>query len=90
MVKSTVVVLENDGKPVGMAGRSIDFADGELKIVAMKDGPMTDGQRTWRWHSTSTSRREPMIEWLRRSYAAVATSRGAQSSAGCRRPKTCT
>jgi hypothetical protein len=22
----------------------------ELKIRAVKDGPMKDGQRTWRWH----------------------------------------
>jgi hypothetical protein len=31
---------------VGKAPR----AKAELKIVAIKDGPMKEGQRTWRWH----------------------------------------
>jgi DNA polymerase len=34
----------------GIAERTLYRAKADLKIRAVKDGPMKDGQRTWRWH----------------------------------------
>ena len=42
--------VEEAAKANGIPRRTLFRAKAELKIVAMKDGPMKEGQRTWRWH----------------------------------------
>jgi hypothetical protein len=43
--------VEEAAKANGIAERTLYRAKADLKIRAMKDGPMKDGQRTWRWHA---------------------------------------
>jgi hypothetical protein len=42
--------IEEAADANGIAERTLYRAKAELKIRAVKDGPMKDGQRTWRWH----------------------------------------
>jgi len=42
--------IEEAAEADGIATRTLYRAKAELKIRAVKDGPMKDGQRTWRWH----------------------------------------
>jgi hypothetical protein len=42
----------------GIAKRTLYRAKAELGIKAVKDGPMKDGQRTWRWHLPATEKAE--------------------------------
>jgi DNA polymerase len=42
--------IEEAATANGIAKRTLYRAKAELKIRAVKDGPMKDGQRTWRWH----------------------------------------
>jgi DNA polymerase len=42
--------IEESAEANGIAERTLYRAKAELKIRAMKDGPMKGGQRTWRWH----------------------------------------
>jgi hypothetical protein len=42
------------GRFAGMAVlRTLYRAKAELKIRAVKDGPMKDGQRAWRWYPSA-------------------------------------
>jgi putative DNA primase/helicase len=43
--------IEDAAEANGIAKRTLYRAKAELKIRAVKDGPVKDGQRTWRWHS---------------------------------------
>jgi DNA polymerase len=42
--------VEEAGEANGISRRTLFRAKAELKIRAIKDGPVKDGQRTWRWH----------------------------------------
>jgi hypothetical protein len=42
--------IEEAAEANGIAERTLHRAKGELGIQAVKDGPVKDGQRTWRWH----------------------------------------
>jgi DNA polymerase len=42
--------IEEAAEANGIAKRTLYRAKAELKIRAVKDGPVKDGQRTWRWH----------------------------------------
>jgi DNA polymerase len=42
--------VEEAARANGIAERTLHRAKADLKIRAVKDGPMKDGQRTWRWH----------------------------------------
>jgi DNA polymerase len=42
--------IEEAAAANGIAERTLYRAKAELRIRAVKDGPMKDGQRTWRWH----------------------------------------
>ena len=42
--------VEEAAEANGVPRRTLFRAKAELRIVAMKDGPMKEGQRTWRWH----------------------------------------
>jgi DNA polymerase I-like protein with 3'-5' exonuclease and polymerase domains len=42
--------VEEAAKVNGIARRTLFRAKAELGIRAVKDGPIKDGQRTWRWH----------------------------------------
>ena len=42
--------IEEAAEANGISRRTLFRAKAELKILAMKDGPMKEGQRTWRWH----------------------------------------
>jgi DNA polymerase len=42
--------IEEAAAANGIAERTLYRAKAELKIRAVKDGPMKDGQRTWQWH----------------------------------------
>jgi DNA polymerase len=42
--------VEEAAEANGIAERTLYRAKAELGIRAVKDGPMKDGQRTWRWH----------------------------------------
>jgi hypothetical protein len=42
--------IEEAAAANGIAQRTLYGAKAQLGIRAMKDGPITDNQRTWRWH----------------------------------------
>jgi DNA polymerase len=42
--------IEEAAEANGIAKRTLYRAKAELGVQAVKDGPMKDGQRTWRWH----------------------------------------
>jgi len=42
--------VEEAAEANGISRRTLFRAKAELKILAMKDGPMKECQRTWRWH----------------------------------------
>ena len=42
--------VEEAAEANGISRRTLFRAKAKLKILAMKDGPMKEGQRTWRWH----------------------------------------
>jgi hypothetical protein len=42
--------IEEAAAANGIAERTLYRAKADLKIRAVKDGPMKDGQRTWQWH----------------------------------------
>jgi hypothetical protein len=46
--------IEEAAEANGIAKRTLVRAKADLKIRAVKDGPLKDGQRTWRWHLPST------------------------------------
>src|SRR5205085_12316 len=42
--------IEETAKANGISRSTLFRAKAELKIKAVKDGPLKDGERTWRWH----------------------------------------
>jgi putative DNA primase/helicase len=50
----TKAEIEEAAEANGIAARTLHRAKAQLKVQAVKDGPMKDGQRTWRWHLAST------------------------------------
>jgi putative DNA primase/helicase len=43
----------------GISVRTLKRAMSDLKIAAQKDGPIVDGERTWRWHLAKTTTPAP-------------------------------
>jgi hypothetical protein len=46
----TVIAITKIAKVRGISRRTLHRAKAELGVQAIKDGPIVNGERTWRWH----------------------------------------